>query len=153
MQERQFVWYHCPCTQEVLKMKRKAWLAAFVLAAMAGVGCGTDRPQEDARQPEATVPQKLNIQFTTNPSPAKVGEETELVATISRSEEPVADAKVEFEIWQGEGAHETIEAQERKNGAYSSRKTFTKPGTYQVTIHTTTKDLHQMPTMTFEVTE
>ncbi|WP_157729355.1 FixH family protein [Tumebacillus algifaecis] len=134
-------------------MTGKVWIAAFLIAAFAGFGCGTNGADEHENHQGANVPQKLTITFATNPTPAKTGGETELVATIAQVGKPVQGAKVEFEIWQGEEAHETLEAHAGKDGAYSVKKTFTKPGTYQVTIHTTTKELHQMPTETFEVVE
>ncbi|TCP58001.1 YtkA-like protein [Tumebacillus sp. BK434] len=136
-------------------MKRIAWIAALLTAAaLATAGCGTDGGTDHAQHGTGTTkPQKLNIEFTTTPSPAKAGAEAELVATIARAGEPVTDAKVEFEIWQGEGAHETLNVKGGNDGRYALKKTFTTPGTYQVTIHTTTKELHQMPTVSFEVVQ
>ncbi|ARU60270.1 hypothetical protein CBW65_03725 [Tumebacillus avium] len=134
-------------------MKRIVWIAPLLIAAMvASVGCGSSAEHEQ-HGTSTTKPVKLTIDFTTAPSPAKAGAEAELLATIARAGEPVPDAKVEFEIWQGEGAHETLDAKALGDGRYTLNKTFMEPGTYQVTIHTTTKELHQMPTVTFEVAE
>lgn len=132
-------------------MKRNSWIAPLLIAAaIASAGCGSSAEHEH-HGTSTTKPVKLTIDFTTAPSPAKAGAEAELLATIARAGEPVPDAKVEFEIWQGEGAHETVDAKAEGDGRYTLKKTFTQPGTYQVTIHTTTKELHQMPTMKFEV--
>ncbi|MFD2169936.1 FixH family protein [Tumebacillus lipolyticus] len=131
-------------------MKWKLWVAVSAIVAMTSVGCGSDQAQDPHQAHGSNAPQKLTINFATNPSPVKVGEEAELVANISQGDAKVEDAKVEFEIWRGEEKHETLKAT-GKDGVYSLKKSFAEAGKYQVTIHTTTKEIHQMPTVSFEV--
>ncbi|MFC4766345.1 FixH family protein [Effusibacillus consociatus] len=125
-------------------------LCPFVLAGLVALpGCGSN--QEDHSR-HADHPQKLTIEFTTNPKEIQPGKEVELIARVSKGSEPVKDADVDLEIWRdGTEKHEMLETKPDKKGAYHLKKTFPEAGLYHVTIHTTTSEIHQMPTVDFQV--
>jgi hypothetical protein len=137
-----------------MTMKRCAmWMVMIGLATLPLAGCVAEKGAHDHASHGSVKPQKLTIALQTQPTPVRVGQPATLVATVKAGEKHVDDAEVEFEVWQGDGPHETLKAKAAGEGAYQAEKTFAKAGTYSVTIHTTTRELHQMPTVQLEVKE
>ncbi|MCX7569662.1 FixH family protein [Tumebacillus sp. DT12] len=128
------------------------YILTLGLAAALTTGCGA-QPKDEHMNHKAVQPQKLTITLQTEPEAPRVGEKTELIASVKAGEEPVTDADVELEIWQGDGPHETVQATAAGDGSYKAATQFAKGGRYEVQIHTTTSELHQMPTVTVEVSE
>ncbi|PWK06995.1 FixH family protein [Tumebacillus permanentifrigoris] len=129
-------------------MKRMLLLAPAL--ALALMGCSSTKTEPLPAKPSVPV-----IVFKTNPEPMLVNQAGDLTATVMVNSDPVKKATVEFEIWE-EGnntPHETIPAQGDDKGHYTVHKSFAKATTYQVTIHTTTEEIHTMPTMNFTVVE
>ncbi|KEO82291.1 FixH family protein [Tumebacillus flagellatus] len=128
-------------------MKRMLWLIP-ALAALALTGCGSQKTE-----PLPAKPAVPTIVFATNPTPLHVNQEGSLTATVTVNTDPVKQATVEFEIWGDSDAanHEKLPAASDDNGHYSIKKTFAKADIYHVTIHTTTRDVHTMPTVEFQV--
>ncbi|MET0785333.1 MAG: FixH family protein [Paenisporosarcina sp.] len=72
---------------------------------------------------------------------ATVGEAVMLTATISLSESPLEEARVQYEIARiNDDYHHWIEAPEKEAGKYQSEFTFTESGTYEVQVHVTKGD-------------
>ena len=131
--------------------KQTMWILTLGLAAGLLAGCA-DKQSEHEHMNHGTVkPQKLTIEMQTAPQPVRVGQQAQLKAVVKAGETAVKDADVEFEVWKGEGAHETLKAKAAGDGTYTAEKTFAEAGAHSVTIHTTTSELHQMPTVQVEV--
>lgn len=97
-------------------------------------------------------PLKADISFATAPAKLVVGQEAQLIETVVSAGKPVDDADVEMEVWlDGDASHEKVKATADGAGKYLLKKTFTKPGLYHATLHTTANDMHQMPTKDFQV--
>lgn len=131
-----------------MKLKQPLILLSVLISTLALSACGADRTPPQG----SVLPQKLTIDFATNPSEIRAGTKAQLIARVSRANQPVKDAVVEMEMWrEGETKHETIKATPDGKGAYTVNKTFAEAGTYHVTLHTTTSEIHQMPTVDFQV--
>ncbi|MBL0388209.1 FixH family protein [Tumebacillus sp. ITR2] len=130
-------------------MKRNLWLVPAL--ALTLTGCSASQKTE----PIPAKPAVPVIVFNTNPAPLHVNQEGNLIATVTVNNDPVKKATVEFEIWgdSDTAQHEKIPATGDDQGHYSLKKSFAKADTYHVTIHTTTAELHTMPTMDFQVTQ
>jgi len=100
-------------------------------------------------------PKDVKVELATEPAPARVGEETKLVATVKG----LLDEKnttVQFEIRQSDnkGLPELIEEVEYSgNGLYSANFVFQKNMTYDVYIHIYNGELHVTKKMPVEVTQ
>lgn len=113
--------------------------------------CGSNSTNQNQMRTPA-VPQKLTIEFATNPASIQPGNEAQLIAHVSKGSEPVKDASVEMEVWRdGDDKHDMMKATPDNKGAYTAMKTFEKAGSYHATIHTSTSEIHQMPTFNFQV--
>lgn len=132
--------------------KTIVYILTLGLAAALTIGCGAQQKDEHMNH-KAVQPQKLMITLQTEPEAPRVGEKTELIASVKAGDKPVPDADVELEIWQGDGPHETVQATAAGDGTYKAVTQFAKGGRYEVQIHTTTSELHQMPTVLVEVSE
>jgi hypothetical protein len=127
-------------------MKRMLWLVPAL--ALALTGCSSQQTEPLPAKPAVPI-----IEFNTNPKPLVVNQAGNLTATVMVNNDPVKQATVEFEIWEeGDNTpHETIPAQGDDQGHYTATKTFAKANVYHVMIHTTTAEIHTMPTMSFNV--
>jgi hypothetical protein len=95
---------------------------------------------------------QLTIDFTTNPATVHKGTEAQLIEHVKQAGKDLPDASVVMEIWNDNNPqHEKIKATPDNKGNYIVKKVFDQSGTYHVTLHTTTDDLHQMPTKEFQV--
>lgn len=66
-----------------------------------------------------------------------------LVGHITKEEQPVTGAEVEFEVWkEGAEKHEYIPAEEGAQGEYTATHTFAEAGEYHINLHFVKEDLH-----------
>ncbi len=65
-----------------------------------------------------------------------------LMAHLQKGENPLTEAKVRFEVWQGDSKHKYIDAKEGKKGEYSADFKPDAAGTYKVNVHYEKGDLH-----------
>ncbi|WP_047980290.1 FixH family protein [Ornithinibacillus contaminans] len=73
-----------------------------------------------------------------------VNEEVTLTSHIQLNDEPVSDAKVQFEIWkEGAEKHEYVDASEAEAGEYTVDYTFPEPGDYNLQLHFRKDDMHE----------
>lgn len=79
------------------------------------------------------------------PENVQVNEETGLVVHLGMNDSPLVDARVRYEIWQGDSEkHEFLEAKEDVKGEYTANYTFAESGEYNVKIHVEAEDdLHE----------
>jgi hypothetical protein len=131
------------------------WTGALVAAALLlATGCAGTSDGHDASQHTGhnAAPQKVTIDWQPAPAEPKAGQAVAITAKLTLENQPVNDAEVEFEVWkEGSEAHEMLKPTADQQGRYTTRKTFDQPGLYHVTIHTTAKGLHQMPTRDLQV--
>ncbi|TVY01988.1 hypothetical protein [Cohnella terricola] len=120
---------------------RKTFMGLFlvlVLTALIVTGCSSS-PQAGDQDPK-----NIKVELTTEPAPARVGEETKLVATITG----LLDEKnttVQFEIRQSDnkGLPELIEEVDYSgSGHYSANFVFKESVKYDVYIHIYNGELH-----------
>lgn len=80
------------------------------------------------------------------PDTAKQNEEIELLVQLTLNEEPLAGAKVRYEIWLDNNEEETdwIDAAEEEVGEYLASHEFSEIGTYFIQVHVEDeKELHE----------
>jgi len=127
-------------------------LICSVLALLFTSACGSEPEQKQGTT--INKPVKLDIQFSTTPSPVPAGQEVQLNSQIAQNGTPVTNAEVALEVWrEGDTAeqHEIVPATKSADGQYVAKKSFAKAGLHHVTVHVTTPDIHQMPTFDFQV--
>lgn len=135
-----------------MKRKQAIFWGTLVVSSMMLTACGGGMDHEKMQNMSSGEMQKMDISFQTNPSPLVANQQGTLTALVKMGDKPATDVKVEIETWaDGESKHDKEEAVSDKKGGYSIKKTFPKPGTYHAVLHTTSSDLHQMPTVDFEV--
>lgn len=87
--------------------------------------------------------QNLLIHFMTSDDKIKVKEEATLMAHIVQNELPFKEGKVRFEISSDMmKSHQFVEAKEAKDGEYTAKYSFEKPGRYEVKVHIEKDELH-----------
>ncbi|MGB8954477.1 MAG: FixH family protein [Tumebacillaceae bacterium] len=135
------------------KRKGLAVAMAALLLSVAVTGCSNS---DLAAKPVSAKPIPLTLDFYTMPLDIKVNKVSELRLSVKRGNKVIQDAHVEFEVWR-EGdpieKHVKTEMIVYNYGYYFTEWTFTRPGDYHITLHTTVDDYHQMPTVDFKVTE
>ena len=130
--------------------KKMVTLGLACVVALSLSACGS----EQAKPAGAVKPVKMDLNFFTTPSVIKAGEEVRLRLAVTRTGKIVQDAEVEYEIWR-EGDKRTFvkELAPYVLGMYELKKKYTTPGVYHIIPHTTSQDMHQMPTLEFTVVE
>lgn len=132
--------------------KKNLLLVAVLASITLLTACASKGQNEMNDHTGMDMPQKLTIEFSSNPSAVMLGQEVELLEHVSKKGEPVKDASVEMEIWRdGDQQHEKVKAAADQKGNYIVKKTFNQAGLYHATLHTTTSEIHQMPTKDFQV--
>lgn len=89
----------------------------------------------------------LDVEFEV-PETAEVDETITLKATVTYGDDPVTDPyQMDFEVWErgNRDAGDWIEANNHKDGTYTTEVTFDHDGIYEMYAHTTAHDLHTMP--------
>jgi hypothetical protein len=70
------------------------------------------------------------------PENVGAGEQTELTASIEKSESPLSEAQVRYEIWlDGQEKHEWVNTEESEEGTYKGTYEFADKGMYYITVH------------------
>ena len=136
-----------------LSGKMKA-LGLALLLSVAVSACGNN----EMAKPVAAKPIPLTLEFFTMPVDIKVGKEVGLRLLVKRGDKVIQNAEVTFEIWKDgddPSKHQKTMTLYGLRGMnyYEWQQTFTEPGLYHITLHTTVDDIHQMPTKDFVVTE
>lgn len=138
-------------------MKRSTTLLSVVLLVVFGflAACewSTDQAKQHQHHAQSPPSTPLTITFKTNPAHPNTGEPVELISAITANDQPVGEAKVEFEVWkQGQKQkHEMISAKMTEAGRYQTSHTFHEDGQHVVVVHVTTPSTHQMINATFPV--
>lgn len=139
-------------------MKKRTLRVLALTAAMTVIstGCSSNNGGsggEMQHNNNQTTYKKMTIDLSTNPTAPVSGQEVQLMAHITRENQPVTDAKVEMEFWRDGDTteHTKLPAQGGKDGNYTLTHKLTEAGKYKVIIHTTAGGIHQMPTKEFSV--
>jgi hypothetical protein len=70
------------------------------------------------------------------PETVPEGEQVELTSSIEKSESPLTEAQVRYEIWlDGQEKHEWVNTEESEEGTYMGKYEFTEKGMYYITVH------------------
>nr|WP_236870922.1 FixH family protein [Brevibacillus laterosporus] len=96
------------------------------------VGCGARGPKPD-----------ITAEFSSEPVPPKVGQQTILTAKLGGLEnydEVYVDIELKLE---GQRSRELVKARQGETAVYAAKQKFSKPGTYDVTVHVYTPELHE----------
>jgi YtkA-like len=136
-----------------LSRKKKVLGVAALLLSVALSGCSNN---DMAAKPVSAKPVPLTLDFFTMPLDIKVNKVSELRLSVKRGDKVIQDAHVEFEIWrEGDPPQKHVKTDMilYSNSFYFTEWTFTQPGDYHITLHTTVGDYHQMPTVDFKVTK
>jgi hypothetical protein len=139
-----------------MTQRTRFWPGVFVAATLLlAAGCSGNSDGRDASphtDPGTAKPQKVTIDWQPDPAAPQAGQAVALTAHVTLDNQPVNDAEVDLEVWkEGSDAHETLKPTVDAQGHYTARKTFDQGGLYHVTIHTTARGLHQMPTRDLKV--
>ncbi|WP_028777652.1 FixH family protein [Shimazuella kribbensis] len=129
-------------------MKKIGWLLALVLLLISGC---TSQPTTPTTP---NAPTSISLNFEVNPSKPTPNQPVTLNANVTGNNKPVNDARVEFEVWHKDAKdHAMLKTKRVGNGKYSITNTFPISGTYNVIIHATTPQVHQMISKTFIIGE
>lgn len=96
------------------------------------------------------------VEFSLNPTTAKVNEPITFTAKIIAGDKNVEDADVRFEFWmdgQAEAEHVTTPINHQGEGIYTLEKGFNTPGTYFMYYHADALSMHMMEKYEFTITE
>ncbi|WP_181350641.1 FixH family protein [Thalassobacillus sp. CUG 92003] len=97
----------------------------------------------------------VETEITLAPDQPEPNKQTSIEATVTQDGEAVNDAdEVEFEIWKKNASKDNskmLSAESTGNGVYQAEFTFPSKGTYNITAHTTARDMHVMPTKTVTI--
>lgn len=107
---------------------------------------------EDHSHTEAQHPgHGVTIDFTEGT--ATIGEAVMLVTNVSLDNEPLKDARIQYEIFRSDSERHTwVEAPENESGVYQTEFTFTESGTYTIEVHVTkVHDIHDHVKKTYIV--
>ncbi|WP_277548085.1 hypothetical protein [Brevibacillus laterosporus] len=107
-------------------------LFILILCVLALVGCEPRGPKPD-----------ITAEFSSEPAPPKVGEQTILTAKLGGLEnydEVYVDIELKLE---GQRTRELVKAKQGEKAVYTAKQKFSKPGMYDVTVHVYTPQLHE----------
>lgn len=125
-------------------MKRRViGLAGIIMLLISVTACNQtgSKPHHEANTP---TPIQLKISFQSDPNHPQANQATQLSASVQSNTAPVKNAKVELEVWKEGEKHQVLPTTQTKAGVYSTKHTFPQTGTYQVIVHVTTPNIHQM---------
>ncbi|MGD8192171.1 hypothetical protein ACQCN2_19550 [Brevibacillus ginsengisoli] len=100
---------------------------------MAGCGLGT-KPIELSDQ---------NVVLTSDPAEPKAKEDCTLSVSF-KGIEPIKDGMVQVEISKKDSKRKLMDAIMQLDGTFTVSPTFAEAGTYNITIHVTTPEIHQI---------
>lgn len=82
----------------------------------------------------------------------KADKETTLTAHVHKDGEPLAHARVRYELWKsGNEQHQFFDTEEGAKGEYSSPAIFRTPGDYHVIVHVEKGSIHEHKEHTIKV--
>jgi hypothetical protein len=132
--------------KEFLTVKKLGWI--FVLVLLLISGCTT----QSTTPTLPTIPKNIALSFSTSPSNPTPNQPVTLVAKVTGDSKPVNDASVEFEVWNtGSENHSMLKAKRTGEGTYTISNTYPIAGSYNVIVHATTPQTHQMISKTFTI--
>jgi hypothetical protein len=128
------------------------WSSFTAIAAMllfSITACGQRASDQHAHPPttptHAPISQSLTLKLTPDPPHPISGKAMKLQASVQAGEQPVTDAKVEFEVWKkGNSKHEMRTATMTEKGVYTASYTPMENGEYLIILHVITPQVHQM---------
>jgi hypothetical protein len=98
-----------------------------------------------ATHTHAPISPSLTLTLIPDPALPTLDKAMSLHASVQAGEQPMLDAKVEFEIWKkGDSKHEMLAATMTKKGIYTAPYTPKQTGEYLIILHVTTPQVHQM---------
>jgi hypothetical protein len=99
-------------------------------------------------------PASISLAFEVKPTKPVPNQPVTLSAKVTGNNKPVNDANVEFEIWHTKAKnHSMLKTKRTGEGVYAITNTYPITGTYNVIVHATTPQVHQMISKTFTVGE
>lgn len=101
------------------------------------------------------MPKPLEVELSV-PETAGVKEAVVLKATVTYGEEKVEDAdEVVFEIWEEgkKSESEMLDSTNKGDGTYEANTSFEQDGVFEVQVHVTAKQQHNMPKSSIQVGE
>ncbi|MCH5585892.1 FixH family protein [Shimazuella sp. AN120528] len=129
-------------------MKKIGWMLSLGLLLVSG--CTS--PSTTSTRPSA--PTSISLQFEVQPTKPIPNQPVTLSAKVTGNNKPVNDANVEFEIWNKEAkSHSMLKTKQTAEGTYTITNTYPIAGTYNVIVHATTPQVHQMLSKTFTIGE
>lgn len=140
-------------------MKKKLFMLCAILALVMLAACGKDDSDTNKKNADKEKDEdklvELKVDLDT-PEKADVDEKVHLKATVTFDGDEVKDAdEVEYEIWEKgvKGDSQMHEAKNNKDGTYTLETSFDKDGDYDVQVHVTAREQHNMPKTTIVVGE
>lgn len=101
-----------------------------------------------------SAPASISLTFEVQPAKPVPNQPVTLMAKVTGNNKPVNDANVEFEVWPtGAKKHSMLKTKRTGEGAYTITNTYPTAGTYNVIVHATTPQVHQMISKTFTIGE
>jgi hypothetical protein len=101
---------------------------------------------------QPNIPTQLTLSFETNPAKPVPNQPVTLMTKVTSNNKAVDNADVEFEIWKKEEKnHQMIKAKRTGDGLYTISTKYPVSGIYNVIIHATTPQVHQMISKTFTI--
>jgi hypothetical protein len=124
-------------------------IAAVLLLSLTACEQHANNQQQHQHPPathtHAPISPSLTLTLTPDPALPTLDKAMSLHASVQAGEQPVLDAKVEFEIWKkGDSKHEMLAATMTKKGIYTAPYTPKQTGEYLIILHVTTPQVHQM---------
>jgi hypothetical protein len=129
-------------------LKKLSWL--FVSLILLLGGCSTPPSPTST----TNAPKNISLSFAVQPSNPAPNTPVTLTAKVTGDNKPVNDANVEFEIWNGTSKnHSMLKTKRTGEGTYTITNTYPIAGTYNIVIHATTPQVHQMIAKTFAIAD
>lgn len=129
-------------------MKKLVWMLSLGLLFVSGCTSQSTTPVPPS------APASISLAFEVQPAKPVPNQPVTLTAKVSGNNKPVNDAEVEFEIWPAKAKnHSMLKTKRTGEGVYTITNTYPAAGTYNVIVHATTPQVHQMISKTFTIGE
>jgi peptidoglycan hydrolase CwlO-like protein len=125
-------------------MKKIVFLAIMALMTVYMSACSTTDSHSEMTK---TMPDPIEVTLKV-PSKASVNQEVPLKAIVKQGNKVVKDAdEVKYETWKDntKDKDSMLDAKNENNGAYTAHVKFDQPGVYDVQVHVTAREMHDMP--------
>jgi hypothetical protein len=125
-------------------VKKVVPILAFMLISFSGCAPKPTAPIQP------NIPTQLTLSFETNPTKPAPNQPLTLMTKVTSNNKAVDNANVEFEIWKTETKnHQMMKAKRTGDGLYTITNMYPASGIYNIIIHATTPQVHQMISKTF----